>query len=346
MKRLLITGGAGFIGSALVRHALADGRHVCVLDRLTYAGSMASLRAVETHPRFSFVRADVCNRGTVAATLDAFAPDAVLHLAAESHVDRSIDGAAEFVRTNVTGTFEVLEAVRLWPGRGEAFRFLHVSTDEVFGSLGPEGAFDETSRYDPRSPYAASKAASDHFARAWAHTYDLPVIVSNCTNNYGPRQVPEKLIPLMIIHALEGRELPVYGDGRQRRDWLHVDDHARALLTILDKGAVGETYGVGARADRENIGIVERICDLVDEVTPGAAPRRTLIRHVADRPGHDRRYAIDPAKIERDLGWRAQVGFDDGLRATVRWYLDNAAWWRPLRDAGVGQARIGLGDGG
>lgn len=346
MNRLLITGGAGFIGSAVVRLALSEGRHVCVLDRLTYAGSMASLRAAQDHPRFRFVRGDICDRATVSALLDSFAPDAVMHLAAESHVDRSIDGAADFVRTNVTGTFELLEAVRLWAKRGADFRFLHVSTDEVFGSLGPDGLFDEESRYDPRSPYAASKAAADHFARAWAHTYDLPVIVSNCTNNYGPRQAPEKLIPLMILNALEGRALPVYGDGRQRRDWLHVDDHARALLTIVDKGLIGETYGVGARADRENVEIVERVCALVDEMAPGDAPRRDLMRHVADRPGHDRRYAIDPAKIERELGWRAQVNFEDGLRATVRWYLDNAAWWRPLRDAGVGAARIGLGEHG
>lgn len=340
MSRLFITGGAGFIGSALARMAIGEDHDVCVFDKLTYAGTRGSLREIAAHPRFAFVEGDICNRPAVSAALAAFSPDALLHLAAESHVDRSIDGAGEFIRTNIVGTFEMLEAARAWRDstRRDDFRFLHVSTDEVFGALGDEGAFTEETRYDPRSPYAASKAASDHLVRAWAHTYGLPVLISNCSNNYGPFQLPEKLIPLMILNALEGLDLPVYGDGRQRRDWLHVDDHARALLLILEKGRTGETYAVGPRAEHANIDVVMRICDLV------GADTRARIRHVDDRPGHDRRYAIDPAKIETELGWRPQIGFEQGLANTVRWYLDNDWWWKPLRDAGHGRVRLGAKD--
>jgi len=346
MARLLITGGAGFIGSALTQLAIDAGHDVLVFDKLTYAGSLSSLHDVRDHASFRFVQADICDRAAVDAAFAAFTPDAVVHLAAESHVDRSIDGAGDFVRTNLVGTFEMLEAARAyWRRTGDAdFRFLHVSTDEVFGSLGDDGAFSETSRYDPRSPYAASKAGSDHLVRAWGETHGLPVIVSNCSNNFGPRQLPEKLIPLMILNGLEGAPLPVYGDGLNRRDWLHVDDHARALLLMLEHGAPGESYNVGARAERSNIDVVERICALLDALAPAARSRRALISFVADRPGHDRRYAIDPSKIERDLGWRPRVSFEDGLEQTVRWYLDNDWWWRPLRAAGHGGARLGLGD--
>jgi dTDP-glucose 4,6-dehydratase len=344
MARLLLTGGAGFIGSALTRMAIGAGHDVLVLDKLTYAGSLTSLRAVREHARFRFVQADICDRGAVDTVIASFTPDAIVHLAAESHVDRSIDGAGDFVRTNMVGTFEMLEAARAyWRRSGDAaFRFLHVSTDEVFGSLGPEGAFSETTRYDPRSPYAASKAGSDHLVRAWGETYGLPVIVSNCSNNYGPYQLPEKLIPLMILNGLRGERLPVYGDGLNRRDWLHVDDHARALLLMLERGAPGVAYNVGPRAERSNIEVVERVCDLLDAHAPSEISRRTLISFVTDRPGHDRRYAIDPSKIERDLGWRPQVSFEEGLEDTVRWYLDNAWWWEPLRKAGHGATRLGL----
>ena len=344
MARFLLTGGAGFIGSALTRMAIGAGHEVLVLDKLTYAGSLTSLRDMREHARFRFAQADICDRAAVDAAIASFTPDAIVHLAAESHVDRSIDGAGDFVRTNMLGTFEMLESARAyWRRSGDdAFRFLHVSTDEVFGSLGADGAFSETTRYDPRSPYAASKAGSDHLVRAWGETYGLPVIVSNCSNNYGPYQLPEKLIPLMILNGLQGEKLPVYGDGLNRRDWLHVDDHARALLLMLERGAPGETYNVGPRAERSNIEVVERVCDLLDAQAPADAPRRALIEFVTDRPGHDRRYAIDPTKIERELGWSPLVSFEEGLAQTVRWYLDNAWWWGPLREAGHGAQRLGL----
>lgn len=345
--RLLITGGAGFIGSALTRRAIADGHEVLVVDKLTYAGHLSSLRDVAEHPRYAFLQTDIRDRDAIATALARFQPDAVAHLAAESHVDRSIDGAGDFIATNIVGTFELLEAMRgytngLPAGRRDAFRFLHVSTDEVFGSLGPAGAFTETTRYDPRSPYAASKAASDHLVRAWGHTYGLPVLISNCSNNYGPYQLPEKLIPLMILNGLEGRALPVYGDGQQRRDWLHVDDHADALLAVIERGAAGATYAVGPREERANVDVVRRVCDLLDAIVPAGAARRDLIAHVADRPGHDQRYAIDPGRIERELGWRARTGFDEGIERTVRWYVDNPWWWQPLRAAGHGGTRLGL----
>lgn len=345
-----VTGGAGFIGSALVRRLIAAGERVTVADKLTYAGNLSSLEAVRSAPGFRFEQIDICEFGAVSASVAAARPNAVMHLAAESHVDRSITGAKDFIETNIIGTFNLLEAARgYWEGLPQAakaaFRFLHVSTDEVFGSLGDEGLFTEATPYDPRSPYSASKAASDHLVRAWYHTHGLPVLISNCSNNYGPRQLPEKLIPLTILNALAGEPLPVYGDGRQVRDWLHVDDHCAALELIARKGAPGETYTVGGRNERTNIEVVHAICDLLDEMRPANVPRRDLIRFVTDRPGHDRRYAIDAAKLERELGWRAGHRFEEGLAETVGWYLENEDWWRPLRTAGHGTQRLGLKPG-
>lgn len=344
--RILVTGGAGFIGSALVRHLVGHGHDVLTVDALTYAGNRASLRDVEGHDRHRFVQADICDRAAMDAAFVQFQPERVMHLAAESHVDRSISGAGDFVRTNVTGTFTLLEVARDFWGRlpaaeAERFRFLHVSTDEVYGSLGDEGLFHEDTPYDPSSPYSASKAASDHLAKAWARTYGLPVVVSNCSNNYGPYHFPEKLIPLIVLNAMAGRELPVYGAGDNIRDWLYVEDHARALDLIASRGRIGETYNVGGRNERRNIDVVRRICTLLDELMPAAAPRESLIRHVTDRPGHDERYAIDATKLETELGWRAQETFDSGIAKTVRWYLDNAWWWQPLRERYDGQ-RLGL----
>jgi dTDP-glucose 4,6-dehydratase len=347
--RVIVTGGAGFIGSALVRHLVLRGvaEAVLVIDRLTYAGDRRSLRDCEERPGFAFLHADICDAERMRAAFAEFRPDAVMHLAAESHVDRSIAGAAPFIETNVTGTFSLLEAARAWHATldgaaRDRFRFLHVSTDEVFGSLGPTGTFDETTPYDPRSPYSASKAASDHLARAWHATYALPTIVTNCSNNYGPYHFPEKLIPLIILNALEGRELPVYGDGGNVRDWLFVEDHVRALVAALRRGVPGQTYCIGGRAEMRNIEVVQAICDLLDQIRPAAASRRGLIRFVPDRPGHDRRYAIDPSKTERELGWRAAESFDSGIARTVGWYLDNAWWWRPLRDQRYAGERLGL----
>jgi len=344
--RILVTGGAGFIGSALVRHLVGHGHDVLTVDALTYAGNRASLRDVEDNARHRFVQADICDRAAMDAAFVQFQPERVMHLAAESHVDRSISGAGDFVRTNVTGTFTLLEVARDFWGRlpaaeAERFRFLHVSTDEVYGSLGDEGLFHEDTPYDPSSPYSASKAASDHLAKAWARTYGLPVVVSNCSNNYGPYHFPEKLIPLIVLNAMAGRELPVYGAGDNIRDWLYVEDHARALDLIASRGRIGETYNVGGRNERRNIDVVRRICTLLDELMPAAAPRESLIRHVTDRPGHDERYAIDATKLETELGWRAQETFDSGIAKTVRWYLDNAWWWQPLRERYDGQ-RLGL----
>jgi dTDP-glucose 4,6-dehydratase len=346
--RILVTGGAGFIGSALVRHLILElGASVLVVDKLTYAGDRRSLRACEGRPGFAFLEADIADGEHMAAAMAEFRPDAVMHLAAESHVDRSIAGAAPFIHTNILGTFALLEVARAYqatladPARA-AFRFLHVSTDEVFGSLGPTGAFTETTPYDPRSPYSASKAASDHLARAWHETYGLPTLVTNCSNNYGPYHFPEKLIPLIVLNALEGKPLPVYGDGSNVRDWLFVEDHVRALVAVLRHGRVGETYNVGGRSERRNLEVVHAICDHLDRLRPGTTPRRELIRFVADRPGHDRRYAIDPGKIERELDWRAQETFESGIARTVEWYLGNEWWWRPLRDKVYGGERLGL----
>ena len=350
--RVIVTGGAGFIGSALVRHLVLElGHEVLVIDKLTYAGDRRTLAPCEGRPGFAFLQADICDAERMRAALAEHAPDAVMHLAAESHVDRSIASAAPFIQTNVIGTFALLEAARALvagydTARAAAFRFLHVSTDEVFGSLGPTGAFTESTPYDPRSPYSASKAGSDHLARAWHETYGLPTIVTNCSNNYGPYHFPEKLIPLVTLNALEGKPLPVYGDGGNVRDWLFVEDHARALVAALTRGVPGETYNIGGRAERTNLQVVHAICDALDRLRPlsapgSPAPRRDLITFVPDRPGHDRRYAIDPAKAERDLGWRSTVTFEEGIERTLRWYLDNEAWWRPLREKYAGE-RLGL----
>ena len=345
--RVLVTGGAGFIGSAVCRHfVLAQGWDVLNLDKLTYAANLSSLDPVKDHPRYRFVRADICDDAALARVFADFKPDAVMHLAAESHVDRSITGPAAFIATNVLGTHILLDAARrYWSDlphdRRAGFRFVHVSTDEVYGSL-ESGAFTETTPYDPLSPYAASKAASDHLAGAWHATYGLPVIVSNCSNNYGPYHFPEKLVPLMILNALEEKPLPVYGDGLHVRDWLYVEDHVRALVAVLANGRVGEKYNVGGRSERTNLQVVQTICDIVDDLVPGSGSRRDLITFVQDRPGHDRRYAIDPSRIETELGWRAQESFETGLRKTVRWYLDNRAWWAPIREGVYGGERLGL----
>jgi dTDP-glucose 4,6-dehydratase len=345
--RILVTGGAGFIGSALCRHLIGErGQTVLNFDKLTYAANLASLVPVADSASYSFRQGDVADAAALTAAFEAFEPDAAIHLAAETHVDRSIDGARLFVDTNIVGMFTLLETTRAYlgarPALARRFRLLCLSTDEVFGSLGPAGAFDEASPYRPSSPYSASKAAGDHLARAWAATYDLPVILANASNNYGPYQFPEKLIPLAILGALEGRPLPVYGAGDQVRDWLFVEDHAQALALILELGEVGETYLVGARGERRNLEVVEAICDLLDELAPRnlAGRRRDLISFVADRPAHDRRYAVDPSKLERALGWRATTSFEAGLERTVRWYLAREDWWRPLRDRYDGQ-RLG-----
>lgn len=345
--RVIVTGGAGFIGSALVRHlVLEQGHEVLTIDALTYAGNLASLRAVEGHASHRFLHADIRDAAAMQAAIHDFRPDRIMHLAAESHVDRSITGAADFIMTNVVGTFTLLEAARdYWNGLEDkaAFRFLHVSTDEVYGSLSedPQALFRENTPYDPSSPYSASKAASDHLAKAWHRTYGMPIVVSNCSNNYGPYHFPEKLIPLTILNALEGRELPVYGAGENIRDWLYVEDHARALDLIAERGVPGETYNVGGRNERRNIDVVRRICQVLDRLVPTPRPREELIRFVTDRPGHDARYAIDASRLENELGWRAREDFDSGIEKTVQWYLDNGWWWRPLRD-GYGGERLGL----
>ena len=346
---VLVTGGAGFIGSAVCRLLVGEtGDRVINLDKLTYAANLASVAEVADREGYAFVQADVADLDAVRAIFAEHRPDAVLHLAAESHVDRSITGAGPFITTNVVGTYAMLQAaLEYWRGLDgaakDAFRFLHVSTDEVYGSLGVEGLFTEETAYDPRSPYSASKAASDHLASAWFHTYGLPVLISNCSNNYGPFQFPEKLIPLMIVNGVLGKPLPVYGDGSNVRDWLFVEDHARALRLILERGRPGETYNVGGRNERTNLQVVERICDLVDEMAPrdDARSRRELITFVTDRPGHDARYAIDATKLETELGWRAREDFETGLRKTVRWYLDRRDWWEPLRQRYAGE-RLGL----
>ena len=346
--RLLVTGGAGFIGSAVVRLAVAQGHQVVNLDALTYAACLDSLTPVAGSNLYSFEHADIRDRAALDRIFATHTPDAVLHLAAESHVDRSIDGPGTFIDTNVTGTFTLLEAARAYwtrQGKPDGFRFQHISTDEVFGSLGPTGRFTETTPYDPRSPYSASKAASDHLVRAWAETYGLPVLLTNCSNNYGPYHFPEKLIPVTILNALHGKPIPVYGAGENVRDWLYVEDHARALLLVLESGTPGRSYAVGGEAEARNIDIVTRICALMDEMHPQGAPHDRLISFVTDRPGHDARYAIDPSRIRAELGWQPSVTLDDGLRQTVRWFLDNPGWWGPLlQRQGVGQ-RLGTAGG-
>lgn len=338
--KIMVTGGAGFIGSALVHHLVERGEdEVIVVDSFTYAANPASLAPLEGRKGFSVVRQDIRDARAVMDLVISVRPDAIVHLAAESHVDRSISGSAPFIETNIIGTWALLEASRallasLDAPAKERFRFLHVSTDEVFGSLGATGAFTEATPYDPSSPYSASKASADHLVRAWHRTYGLPVVLTNCSNNYGPRQFPEKLIPLMVLNALEGAKLPVYGDGLNVRDWLHVEDHARALDLVMRKGRPGESYAIGARCERPNIDLVRLICDRLDQTAPPLGkPRRELITYVEDRLGHDRRYAIDPTKIETELGWRPRIEFEAGMASTIDWYLANPSWWRPLRSA-------------
>jgi dTDP-glucose 4,6-dehydratase len=349
-KSYLITGGAGFIGSAVVRRLIEATDHaVLVVDKLTYAGNLDSLRGVSGSNRYAFERADIVNAAEMRRIVCDFSPDVIMHLAAESHVDRSIDGPGEFIQTNVVGTFSLLQAAlyhwRSLPGDRKAnFRFHHISTDEVFGSLGPNGLFREDTPYSPNSPYSASKAASDHLVRAWHHTYGLPVVMTNCSNNYGPYHFPEKLIPLTIINALEGRPLPVYGTGENVRDWLHVEDHAEALLVVAERGKVGESYNVGGHNEQSNIAVVRMICAILDELAPDTSigPREKLITFVVDRPGHDARYAIDASKIAQDLGWKPRHTFEQGLRETVRWYLDNKTWWERVRSGVYRGERLGV----
>ena len=350
MKKLLVTGGAGFIGSEVCRQVIAQtGWSLVNLDKLTYAGNLQSLATIESDPRYEFVHGDICDRPLVDAMLARIQPDAVMHLAAESHVDRSITGSASFIQTNIVGTHALLKSTlgywkTLSTEKKDQFRFLAVSTDEVYGSLGPTGYFSETTAFDPRSPYSASKAASDHLVSAWGHTYGLPVVISNCSNNYGPYHFPEKLIPLMIINAMNDKPLPVYGDGSNIRDWLFVQDHARALCLLVEHGRPGETYCIGGRAERTNIDVVTALCGLFDPIRsrPAGETAKRLITFVQDRPGHDKRYAIDSTKIETELGWKPSVSFEHGLRCTVDWYLANRTWWEPIINVVYAGTRLGL----
>ncbi|NHK29521.1 dTDP-glucose 4,6-dehydratase [Parvularcula flava] len=342
--KLIVTGGAGFIGSSVIRHAVARGHEVVNVDVLTYAACLENVASVSDSDSYSFEQVDIRDRAALDKVFEKHAPDAVMHLAAESHVDRSIDGPGTFIETNVMGTFHLLEAARAYwiaKDRPEGFRFHHISTDEVFGSLGEEGQFTETTAYDPRSPYSASKAASDHLVRAWHETYGLPVVLTNCSNNYGPYHFPEKLIPVVILNALAGKPIPIYGKGENVRDWLYVEDHADALLTVLTNGKVGESYNIGGENELRNIDLVQMICSILDEKRPADKPYAELITYVTDRPGHDARYAIDPTRIRTELGWRPSVTVEQGLEKTVQWYLDNEDWWKALQNRdGVGQ-RLG-----
>lgn len=347
MKRILVTGGAGFIGSAVCRHLVQDlGHEVINIDALTYAANLSSLAPIAETGRYYFEQVDVRDRSRVDSIFDRYQPDAIMHLAAESHVDRSISGAQVFLETNIMGTAVMLEALRAYretlsADRADALRFLHISTDEVYGSLGAEGLFTEETPYDPSSPYSASKAASDHLVQAWVRTYGLQCVISNCSNNYGPYHFPEKLIPLVILNALHGKPLPVYGNGSNVRDWLYVDDHARALVMILENGRPGEKYNIGGRNERTNLQVVERICDLMDAMAPKDYSHHELISFVTDRPGHDHRYAIDATKTEKEIGWQALENFDSGIEKTVRWYLNNHDWWEPIRNKVYAGERLG-----
>ncbi|MGY0714006.1 dTDP-glucose 4,6-dehydratase [Azospirillum argentinense] len=348
MKRIVVTGGAGFIGSAVVRQLLAEtDAFVVNVDKLTYAANLSSLPGAAENPRYAFEKVDICEGDALRRVFAEHRPDAVMHLAAESHVDRSIDGPGEFIQTNVVGTFRLLEAARgYWSSLSAeeraAFRFHHISTDEVFGTLGDEGFFTETTPYSPNSPYSASKASSDHLVRAWHETYGMPVVLTNCSNNYGPYHFPEKLIPLVILKGLKGEPLPVYGKGDNIRDWLYVEDHARALRLVLDKGMIGESYNIGGYNERTNLDVVRTICALLDEMAPAGGPHDRLITFVADRPGHDKRYAIDASKITRELGWKPQETFETGLRKTVAWYLENRSWWEAILNGSYRGERLGL----
>ncbi len=346
--KLLVTGGAGFIGSAVIRHIIDNTTDEVVnLDKLTYAGNLESLAEVSGSDRYSFEQLDICNRAEVDRVLAKHQPDAIMHLAAESHVDRSIDGPAAFIETNIVGTYTLLEATKKYWGqldqaRKNNFRFHHISTDEVYGDLAEtEDLFTETTAYGPSSPYSASKASSDHLVRAWYRTYGLPILVTNCSNNYGPYHFPEKLIPLIILNALEGKPLPIYGKGTQVRDWLFVEDHARALYRVVKDGVIGQTYNIGGHNEKQNIEVVQLICDLLQELVPSATPYRDLITHVTDRPGHDLRYAIDASKIQKELGWTPEETFETGIRKTVKWYLDNLDWCKRVQDGSYQRERLG-----
>ena len=342
--KILVTGGAGFIGSAVIRRAVAEGHAVVNIDKLTYAACLENVASVEKDPNYAFEQVDICDAAEIARVFAAHRPDAVMHLAAESHVDRSIDGPGAFIETNVVGTYTLLQAARRYweeAGRPESFRFHHISTDEVYGSLGDTGLFTEATAYDPRSPYSASKASSDHLVRAWHETYGLPVVLTNCSNNYGPYHFPEKLIPVVILNALAGKPIPVYGKGENVRDWLYVEDHADALLLVLQEGVSGRSYNIGGENEARNIDLVRKICGILDRLQPKDSAYEDLITFVTDRPGHDLRYAIDPSRIRDELGWRPSVTLDEGLEKTVRWYLENTAWWQALQSrSGVGE-RLG-----